>query len=111
MRLAIALSFQAPLSARVSALALTRAPCIWMRSVRRLVAHRFAGLQHAHDPFLRLLRAEQIDERLTLEFEQPFFVDEAARFHVTTTHRFRDAAGDQVVVLADETAVAHVDER
>src|SRR3954452_4448899 len=93
MRLAIALPFEAPLSAR------------------RLIAHRLAGLQHAHDPFLRLLRAEQLDERAPLELQQPFLIDQAARFDVPTAHRFRDAAGDQEIMLADETAVAHVDER
>ena len=41
-------------------------------------------------------------EALALERQQPFLVDQTARFDVAAAHRFRDTARDQEVVLADE---------
>src|ERR1700733_14844916 len=112
MRLAIALSFEELLCRPELALQRLLWPhAIYAGDRRALVTHRLAGLQHAHDPFLRLLRAEQIDERTALEFQQPFFIHQAASFDIATAHDFSNPARDQIIVLADETAIAHVDER
>src|ERR1700756_1397347 len=51
-----------------------------------LIAHRLAGLQHAQAPSRRLLRAEQTDNRPTLEREKPLLVHETARLDIAAAY-------------------------
>ncbi len=64
----------------------------------------------AHHAFLRLRMIHERHEELALEVEQPLLVDLRGRLDVAAAHHIGDAAGDEEVVLADETAVAHVDQ-
>src|ERR1700733_8443419 len=69
-----------PIGVRLAATMYASCNCLLMLNscfARGLVTNRLAGLQHAHDPFLRLRRAEQIDECLTFELQQPLFIHEA----------------------------------
>src|SRR6202011_1517902 len=110
-RLAVVCSFAAPFHAKLAVRSVASLICVaHLRRSFESITHRLAGLQHAHDPFLRLLRAEPLDERAALEREQHLFIDQAAGFDVSATQHLRDAARDQEVVLADEAAIAHVDE-
>nr|GFD56349.1 hypothetical protein [Tanacetum cinerariifolium] len=78
--------------------------------VRDLVAHRFAGLHHAHDAFLGLRIVQQRHEGLALHVQQPLFGDGAALVDVATGHDLGDGVAQVVVVGRDEAAVAHVDQ-
>ena len=75
------------------------------------VAHRLAGLQHAHDPFLRLGVHEQRAEVPCARASSaiPRSTSEPASTS-PPQHHFGDQARDVEVVRADEAAVAHVDE-
>ena len=78
---------------------------------RSSVPDRLAGLHHAHDSLLRLWMPEQSHERLALEVEQPWFVDELNRPRRRRRTSLRRCRCDNAeVVLGDEAAVAHVDE-
>src|SRR3984957_991811 len=65
-----------PIGVRLAATMYASCNCLLMCC--SLVPHRLAGLQHAHDPLLRLGGAEQLDERTTFEREQPVFIDETS---------------------------------
>src|ERR1700684_838037 len=66
-----------PIGVRLAATIYASCTCLLILQllcpVRALVTNRLAGLQHAHDPFLRLCSAEQVDKRTPLQRQQPFF--------------------------------------
>eukprot|EP01136_Pigoraptor_vietnamica_P009355 Opistho-1_new@45795 len=75
-----------------------------------LVADGLARVEHAEDAFLCLGMHDQRAEGLALQRHQVVLVHQRAGLHITTGHHVRDQAGDVEVVLADEAAVAHVDQ-
>ena len=74
--------------------------------LRGSVANGLAGLQQAHDPFLRLRVLQQAAEMLTLERHHVFLGHHRAGFDLAAADHVGDQAGDVEVVRADEAAVA-----
>src|SRR5690606_23832092 len=70
-----------------------------------LVPQRLPRLQGVHDPLLRLRHLREGDEVLALEAEQPVLVHAGAAVDLAAAEHGGDAAGDLVVVLADEPAL------
>src|SRR3954451_13241494 len=76
-----------------------------------LVPQWFSCLQGMFDSRLCFFRRQQFYKCGSFQLQEPVLVNKAAGGEVPTTHHVRDFAADEIIVLRNEVAFAHVNQQ